>query len=94
MAAYDYGGGCPCGLYRECPPGCQHYVKKEIHQGFESAQNTVTIPAKVVQKIECRVLAFHYAVMADAAERLNVDEKFVQHLRATSQRFKIQEEKL
>jgi hypothetical protein len=26
MAKYDYGGGCPCGLERECPPGCQHYV--------------------------------------------------------------------
>jgi len=28
MAAYDYGGGCPCGLYYECPKGCQHYVPK------------------------------------------------------------------
>ena len=25
MAKYDYGGGCPCGLEAECPPGCQHY---------------------------------------------------------------------
>lgn len=22
MAKYDQGGGCPCGLYRECEPGC------------------------------------------------------------------------
>jgi hypothetical protein len=22
MAKYDYGGGCPCGLYEECIPGC------------------------------------------------------------------------
>ena len=26
MAKYDYGGGCPCGLEAECPPGCQHYT--------------------------------------------------------------------
>lgn len=26
MANYDYGGGCPCGLYRECPPGCVNYT--------------------------------------------------------------------
>lgn len=25
MAAYDHGGGCPCGLYRECDPGCREY---------------------------------------------------------------------
>ena len=25
MAAYDHGGGCPCGLYRECEPGCREY---------------------------------------------------------------------
>ena len=26
MANYDYGGGCPCGLYRECPPNCSNYT--------------------------------------------------------------------
>lgn len=26
MANYDYGGGCPCGLYRECPPSCSNYT--------------------------------------------------------------------
>lgn len=25
MAKYDHGGGCPCGLYRECEPGCREY---------------------------------------------------------------------
>lgn len=28
MAKYDYGGGCPCGLYRECIPQCEHAPKK------------------------------------------------------------------
>lgn len=25
MAKYDYGGGCPCGLYKECEPQCEYY---------------------------------------------------------------------
>lgn len=25
MAKYDQGGGCPCGLYKECDPGCIEY---------------------------------------------------------------------
>lgn len=24
MAKFDFGGGCPCGLYRECLPGCEY----------------------------------------------------------------------
>lgn len=24
MAKFDQGGGCPCGLYRECEPGCAY----------------------------------------------------------------------
>ena len=24
MAKYDHGGGCGCGLYRECIPGCEY----------------------------------------------------------------------
>lgn len=26
MAKYDYGGGCPCGLYSECIAQCEHYT--------------------------------------------------------------------
>jgi hypothetical protein len=28
MAKYDHGGGCPCGLYKECDPGCREYKEK------------------------------------------------------------------
>ncbi len=24
MAAFDQGGGCACGLYRDCRPECEH----------------------------------------------------------------------
>jgi hypothetical protein len=29
MAKYDQGGGCPCGLYRECELNCEHHPDKE-----------------------------------------------------------------
>lgn len=28
MAKFDQGGGCPCGLYRECEPNCEHKIPK------------------------------------------------------------------
>ncbi len=30
MAKYDHGGGCPCGLYKECDPGCREYKVPKI----------------------------------------------------------------
>ena len=36
MAKYDYGGGCPCGLYRECTPLCENYsgyIRSEVIKG-------------------------------------------------------------
>jgi hypothetical protein len=33
MAKYDYGGGCTCGLYRECIDGCVNAPSpRELHQ--------------------------------------------------------------
>lgn len=28
MAKFDQGGGCPCGLYRECEPNCEYKENK------------------------------------------------------------------
>ena len=33
MAKYDYGGGCPCGLYKECEPNCEH---KKIKMSWDN----------------------------------------------------------
>lgn len=30
VAKYDYGGGCPCGLFAECVPSCQNYEPKTL----------------------------------------------------------------
>jgi hypothetical protein len=27
MAKYDHGGGCACGLNRECVKGCEHHLE-------------------------------------------------------------------
>lgn len=29
MAKFDHGGGCPCGLHRECEPNCVLLYKEE-----------------------------------------------------------------
>jgi len=49
MAKYDHGGGCPCGLYRECYKGCEEHpeTKKVVvidprvsfEQAFAAARN-------------------------------------------------------
>ena len=46
MAKYDQGGGCPCGLQKECEPGCEYYnrelnkMKQEDDFGFTFADST------------------------------------------------------
>jgi hypothetical protein len=33
MAKFDHGGGCSCGLYRECYKGCEHHpLTKKVVQ--------------------------------------------------------------
>lgn len=33
MAKYDQGGGCPCGLYKECISGCEYaHLTREIYK--------------------------------------------------------------
>jgi hypothetical protein len=34
LAKFDQGGGCPCGLYRECEPNCEHKVTKMQEHDF------------------------------------------------------------
>ena len=30
MAWYDHGGGCPCGLYKECDEACEHHPDNKL----------------------------------------------------------------
>lgn len=43
MAKYDHGGGCPCGLYKECDEGCIEYkgnkmLNKEREEYWDKQQ--------------------------------------------------------
>ena len=44
MAKYDYGGGCPCGLYAECIPGCTNasITRLNSYDGFGVEKKKVT----------------------------------------------------
>lgn len=62
MAKYDHGGGCPCGLYRECDPGCVHYVvKSTLKEPERKLSNQYT-------KEECQPMKQLYDQPADATE--------------------------
>ena len=46
MAKFDYGGGCPCGLYRDCIPQCENNRGETIK--FDNSTNrTVKGPSKM-----------------------------------------------
>ena len=30
MATYDHGGGCSCGLYKECQQNCEHNILNQL----------------------------------------------------------------
>ena len=38
MAKYDYGGGCPCGLYRECIPQCENFHPQPISEASKQKE--------------------------------------------------------
>ncbi len=58
MAKYDFGGGCPCGLYKECPKDCyedrDNVAKRArtIYKVWETTRKGV--PVKVTLTVEER----------------------------------------
>ena len=36
MAKYDHGGGCPCGLYKECDEGCIEYKGDKMGSAWDN----------------------------------------------------------
>lgn len=73
MAKYDYGGGCPCGLEKECPPGCQHYV----HQPFKD----VLIREKKMKLNEDDDFGFTFADSTEIQAKVTTTEDKLQGLR-------------
>ena len=66
MAKYDYGGGCPCGLYKECEPNCEYKetkMKEEHDFGFSFADSTelsaeVDTANEKLEKLRAMILPF------------------------------------
>jgi hypothetical protein len=64
MAKYDYGGGCPCGLYAECIPQCEHAPQKIICDcGPNGYCNCVK--AKKAKKMEKNSNDFGFSMVDD-----------------------------
>lgn len=70
MAKYDQGGGCPCGLQKECDPDCEHYyvwdnkvMKQEDDFGFSFADSSelsaeVDTATEKLEKLRAMILPF------------------------------------
>ena len=52
MAKYDHGGGCACGLYKECQPGCRNFEERQLtdhYSGSASERNKAANGGSVEQ---------------------------------------------
>jgi hypothetical protein len=43
MAKYDHGGGCPCGLYKECPTDCEHHLDQKTMRAIARAKEEASL---------------------------------------------------
>jgi RecA/RadA recombinase len=50
MAKYDHGGGCGCGLEKECPPECEWYRSSGYEKGYDAVKETVKETRKIRSK--------------------------------------------
>lgn len=46
MAKYDHGGGCACGLYKTCEPGCEYFKPENIRTRSRTHYLTPPPPPK------------------------------------------------
>jgi hypothetical protein len=74
LAKYDQGGGCPCGLYRECPPDCEHHKGEDMPEeitfdfGFTAvdeipAQKEAEEASDMALDLETRLDKLHQAIL-------------------------------
>jgi hypothetical protein len=48
MAMFDHGGGCPCGLYRQCTPDCESNAANKLSswQATAALQAMLRLPKR------------------------------------------------
>lgn len=82
MAKFDQGGGCPCGLYRECEEGCAYDPDmvleiprvQSLAEKVLAARNTLVQAAK---KARLSQIAFEQSAEAGETEKFLSLEKAV-----------------
>jgi hypothetical protein len=84
LAKYDYGAGCPCGLYRECEPNCEH---KEIKMSGYAAVNEAfqLVREKYVQKetkMKEHDFGFSFADSTELSAEIDTATEKLEKLRA------------
>ena len=59
MAKYDHGGGCPCGLYKECTQGCSDFKRSRDDNMINTFENIEDFgfTAKTPEEIAAPVIA-------------------------------------
>jgi len=50
MAKYDHGGGCGCGLEKECPPECEWYRSSGHEKGYDAVKEAFREARKILSK--------------------------------------------
>ena len=65
MAKYDYGGGCPCGLYAECIPQCENAPKRTICECGPYGYCTCNKSKKVRKKMDKDPGDFGFTMVGD-----------------------------
>ena len=67
MANYDYGGGCPCGLYKECD--CGKYQQKESSKmdeddfGFTAVSDEELFQSDTVEEMKTKLESLRKMIM-------------------------------
>ena len=94
MAKFDQGGGCPCGLYRECEPGCAYDPDmvllaenaKARASALQSAREAVVEAAVAERRAEIAFVAAAESERGATAGQLLVCEEATSALRAATDR--------
>jgi len=76
MAKYDYGGGCPCGLQKECDPYCSNY--RELDEKYKIP----VVKKKVMKMKEEDDFGFSFADSAELSAEIDSATEKLEKLRA------------
>lgn len=81
MAKYDYGGGCPCGLYRECEPTCRNF--RDYNDTLIKALDfEIEIKKKVIKMKEEDDFGFSFADSTEFTAEIDTATEKLEKMRA------------